>query len=210
MILTSGSPSTYSIANQQLSPCFPAPQMATRLEWCSPTAGLHDLHEPPEVLLVLRDLAIEHLEGGLLASSGVAGLVDHARAAPGQQRPQLVVRDRLAGEYRFLRPDGREGTPTSAASSNFWVSAITEVYSFIRLLPISNSSPCFRACSWIFCAADERPVDAVQVGQQEPSRREAAARNGAERRPYPSVVCSYFSPRPIESDVPSTRLKMRP
>ena len=37
MTLSSGSPSTYSMANQQVSPCLPAPQRATRLEWCSPT-----------------------------------------------------------------------------------------------------------------------------------------------------------------------------
>ena len=57
-------------------------------------------------------------------------------------------------------------------------------------------------------AGDERPADALQVGQEIASLAPQLAMEAA-YGPVASRV-SVFSPRPIESVVPSTRLKTRP
>ena len=130
-----------------------------------PDDGLHHEHEPLEARFVVGELGIEDLERDILAGPGVAGLVDGAHAAPRQHRPEIIVRDRLAGEDTGVGPDrGVEGRLLLRPASGYRPSprcTASAACSDLDLLPM------LQVVLLDLLAVDECPADALQVGQME-------------------------------------------
>ena len=126
--------------------------------------GRHGADEALDVLVVVGEVGVQDLDGDVLAVAGVAALVDRAGASLGQHRPQLVVRDGLAGQDAFVGFElarrllgGHQGVGVGDAGR-------------VQLEPGAADLELLVVLERVFLdllAVDERAADAVEVDQRE-------------------------------------------
>ena len=104
MSLVSGSPSTYSMANQQVIALLAGAVEGDQVGVVQPDSGGHGADEPLDVLFVAGEVGVQDLDGDVLAVAGVAGLVDQCRCGPWP----------AAGRARNARSSCRSARPRRA------------------------------------------------------------------------------------------------